>query len=102
MSRRFSARVSCSCSRRSAAPPEAAGRPVEVWFADEARVGQQGTITSRPRAPCDRRYEWVYLFGAICPPNRRGAHHAAGGRFGRRCSSPRLRHGLASWSRQNG
>ena len=46
---------------------------MEVWFADEARVGQQGTITSRPRAPCDRRYEWVYLFGAICPERQTGA-----------------------------
>ena len=53
---------------------------MEVWFADEARVGQQGTITrvwakrgSRPRAPRDRRYEWVYLFGAICPERQTGA-----------------------------
>jgi len=51
-----------------------------VWFTDEARVGQQGTITrvwaergSRPRAPRDRRYEWAYLFGAICPQSRAGA-----------------------------
>ena len=39
-----------------------------------ARVGQQGTLTrvwakrgSRPRAPRDTRYEWTYLFGAVCP-----------------------------------
>ena len=39
-----------------------------------ARVGQQGTLTrvwakrcSRPRAPRDTRYEWPYLFGAVCP-----------------------------------
>ena len=58
----------------AALPPEAAGRPVEIWFTDEARVGQQGTLTrvwakrgSRPRAPRDRRFEWAYLFGAICP-----------------------------------
>jgi hypothetical protein len=64
----------------AALPPEAAGKPVEVWFADEARVGQQGTLTrvwaqrgSRPRAPRDRRYEWAYLFGAICPERRAGA-----------------------------
>lgn len=51
-----------------------------MWFTDEARVGQQGTITrvwaergSRPRAPRDRRYEWAYLFGAICPQSRAGA-----------------------------
>ena len=61
-------------------PPEAAGTPVEIWFADEARVGQQGTLTrvwakrgSRPRAPRDRRYDWAYLFGAICPERSTGA-----------------------------
>ena len=48
----------------AALPPEAAGKPVEIWFTDEARVGQQGTLTrvwakrgSRPRAPRDRRYK---------------------------------------------
>ena len=42
----------------AAVPAEAAGKPVEVWFSDEARVGRQGTLTrvwarrgSRPRAP---------------------------------------------------
>src|SRR6478609_9532195 len=55
-------------------------KPVEIWFTDEARVGQQGTITrvwakrgSRPRAARDRRYEWAYLFGAICPERSTGA-----------------------------
>src|SRR6476646_7620145 len=64
----------------AALPPEAAGKPVEIWFTDEARVGQQGTITrvwakrgSRPRAARDRRYEWAYLFGAICPERSTGA-----------------------------
>jgi hypothetical protein len=28
---------------------------------------------SRPRALRDRRYEWAYLFGAICPERRTGA-----------------------------
>jgi hypothetical protein len=56
------------------------GKPIEVWFTDEARIGQQGTITrvwakrgSRPRALRDRRYEWAYLFGAICPERGTGA-----------------------------
>ena len=64
----------------AALPPSAAGRPVEIWFADEARVGQQGTLSrvwakrgSRPRAPRDRRFEWAYLFGAICPERATGA-----------------------------
>lgn len=49
-----------------------------MWFQDEARIGQQGTLTriwadrgSRPRAPRDTRYKWAYIFGAVCP--ERGA-----------------------------
>lgn len=51
----------------TAALPEAvkaAGTPIEVWHQDEARVGQQGTLTyawsdtgSRPPALRDPRYE---------------------------------------------
>ena len=59
---------------KEALPPEAAGKPLEIWFQDEARVGQKGTLTrvwarrgSRPRAPRDTRYEWAYTFGAVCP-----------------------------------
>ncbi len=61
-------------------PAAAAGKPVEVWFMDEARVGQQGTLTrvwakrgTRPRALRDRRYAWAYLFGAVCPQRGVGA-----------------------------
>ena len=61
-------------------PPEAAGKAVEIWFTDEARVGQQGTLTrvwakrgSPPRARRDRRFEWAYLFCAICPERGTGA-----------------------------
>lgn len=64
----------------AALPAAAAGRAVEVWFQDEARVGQQGTLTrlwarrgSRPPAPRDRRYAWAYLFGAVCPARGVGA-----------------------------
>ncbi len=46
---------------------------MEVWFQDEARVGQKGTLTriwaargTRPRAPQDTRYQWAYIFGAAC------------------------------------
>ena len=65
---------------KAAAAVAAPGAPVEVWFADEARVGQQGTLTrvwakrgSRPRAPRDRRYTSAWLFGAVCPERRTGA-----------------------------
>lgn len=64
----------------AALPASAAGKPVEVWFQDEARVGQQGTLTrvwaergSRPPAPRDQRYAWAYLFGAVCPSRGVGA-----------------------------
>ena len=64
----------------AALPALAAGKPVEVWFQDEARIGQQGTLTrvwaergSRPSAPKDCRYAWAYLFGAVCPARGVGA-----------------------------
>ena len=65
---------------RAALPTEAAGKPVEVWFGDEAPVGQQGTLTriwakrgTRPRAPRDRGFKAAYLFGAVCPERCTGA-----------------------------
>jgi hypothetical protein len=55
-------------------PREAETKPIEIWFQDEARIGQKGTLTriwaqrgSRPTAPRDQRYSWAYLFGAVCP-----------------------------------
>src|SRR3954469_17263625 len=56
------------------------GKPIEVWFCDEARVGQKNTITrrwarrgTRPSAPKDQRTASAYLFGAICPARGTGA-----------------------------
>ena len=47
---------------------------------DEARIGQQGSLTyvwadkgSRPSAPRDQRYSWTYIFGAVCPARGAGA-----------------------------
>ena len=47
---------------------------IELWFQDEARFGQKGCNSrvwaprgSRPRAVRQTDYEWVYLFGAVCP-----------------------------------
>ena len=47
---------------------------MELWWQDEARIGQQGTLTriwaergSRAAAPRDQHYAWCHLFGAICP-----------------------------------
>ncbi len=48
--------------------------PVEIWWQDEARVGQKTKITrqwahkgTRHVAPKDRRTKSVWIFGAICP-----------------------------------
>ena len=61
-------------------PEQARDKPLEIWFQDEARVGQKGSLTrvwarrgSRPRAPRDTRYESAYIFGAVCPERRTGA-----------------------------
>jgi hypothetical protein len=65
---------------RAALPPEARDKPLEIWFQDEARIGQKGTLTriwarkgTRPRKPRDTRYDWAYLFGAVCPERKIGA-----------------------------
>lgn len=65
---------------REALPEDARDKPIEVWFADEARVGQQGTLTrlwartgTQPRAPRDCRYAWAYLLGAFRPERGVGA-----------------------------
>ena len=64
---------------KEALPAAAAGKPIEIWFQDEARIGQKGTLTrlwarigSRPRAPRDSRYEWAYIFGAVCSQRATG------------------------------
>ena len=53
---------------------------VEVWFGDEARVGQKNKITrrwarrgTRPSAPQDQRTASTYIFGAICPKHGKAA-----------------------------
>ncbi len=58
-------------------PPRKA---IEVWFQDEARIGQKNGLVrqwarrgTRPRQPADQRYESAYLFGAICPARGVGA-----------------------------
>ena len=61
-------------------PDAAQGKPIELWWQDEARIGQQGSLTriwarrgSRPTAPRDQRYQSAYLFGAVCPGRGVGA-----------------------------
>lgn len=47
---------------------------IDIWFQDEARFGLQNTTTclwapkgSRPRALKQQQFEYVHLFGAVCP-----------------------------------
>lgn len=61
-------------------PARARGKPIEIWFQDEARIGQKNGVVrqwarrgTRPRQPADQRYANVYLFGAICPARGKGA-----------------------------
>lgn len=65
---------------RSALPEASAGKAIEIWFQDEARVGQKGThayvwapVGSRPLMVRDVRHDSAYLFGAICPSRGVGA-----------------------------
>lgn len=47
---------------------------VDLWFEDETRVGQQGSLTriwaekgTRPRIPRQQQFLYEYIFGAVCP-----------------------------------
>ena len=49
-------------------------KKIEVWFQDEARFGQQGTISrkwalkgTRPPAAKQTQYDYLYVIGAVCP-----------------------------------
>ena len=53
---------------------------LEVWFGDEARIGQKNKLTrrwakrgTRPSAPRDQRTASTYIFGAICPKDGKAA-----------------------------
>ncbi len=53
---------------------------IEIWFQDEARAGQRGTLTriwaakgSRPRAVRQQQFQAAYVFGAVCPTEGKAA-----------------------------
>jgi len=57
-----------------------ASTPIEIWWQDEARLGQKNGLArlwarkgTRPRQPADQRYQNAWLFGAICPARGSGA-----------------------------
>ena len=52
---------------------------VELWFMDEARIGQKGRVTHvwyqkgvRPRGLHEHRFACAHLFGAVCPARDTG------------------------------
>lgn len=56
------------------------GTPIELWWQDEARIGQKNGITrrwarrgTRPSAQKDQRTASAYIYGAICPAGGKGA-----------------------------
>lgn len=60
-----------------AAHPEA--ERIELWYQDEARVGQKGRLSRRwyqrgmrPRGLRDHRFGSAYIFGATCPERDTG------------------------------
>src|SRR5262249_24069169 len=53
---------------------------IEIWFADEARIGQKNKITrrwakrgTRPSTPRDQRTASTYICGGVCPKQGKGA-----------------------------
>lgn len=65
-------------ARQSRTAPQIAeqhpGKNIQVWFQDEARFGQQGTLTrkwarrgSPPPAVKQTQYDWLWVLGTVCP-----------------------------------
>jgi hypothetical protein len=64
---------------REVAARHAGADRVELWFEDEARIGQKGRVTQvwyakgvRPRGRREQRYASAQLFGAVCPDRDTG------------------------------
>ncbi len=58
----------------SKVPEGVSTEKIDVWFQDEARIGQQNTVTriwaktgTRPRVVRQRQFLSTYIFGAVCP-----------------------------------
>lgn len=52
---------------------------IEVWWQDESRIGQQGSLSrvwamrgNRPRVVRQRQFLSTYIFGAVCPDRDHG------------------------------
>lgn len=53
---------------------------MQVWFQDETRIGQQGSLSrlwakkrSRPRVVRQQQFMYQYIFGAVCPEEQKAA-----------------------------
>jgi putative transposase len=64
---------------RDAAARHPEAERVELWFEDEARIGQKGRTThvwyqkgQRPRGVREHRFASAQLFGAVCPERDAG------------------------------
>ena len=75
--RRLMALAAIYAARLEAIAEEAGRKPVEIWFGDEARIGQKNKITrrwarrgTRPQRPRPAHAS-AYIFGAICPAKAR-------------------------------
>jgi len=63
-------------------PEDARDKPIELWWQNEARVGQQGSLThlwadrgSRPPAPRDQRHDWARIPSAPSAPPAASVRH---------------------------
>lgn len=57
-----------------AVPEEISLEQVQVWFQDETRIGQQGSLSrlwaqkgTHPRVVRQQQFMYQYIFGAVCP-----------------------------------
>jgi hypothetical protein len=64
---------------REAAARHPEAKRSELWFEDEARIGQKGRVThvwyqkgARPRGRREHRFASAHLFGAVCPERDAG------------------------------
>jgi len=94
-------RITGAASLDQIADRGAAGKQIEIWFQDEARIGQKNKITrrwaqrgKRPSASHDQRTRSAYIFGAICP-----AQGIAAGLVLPRCNTAAMALHLAEISR---
>src|SRR6202140_730237 len=94
------ATVGLQLERVRAAQPR--GARVEVWFQDEARIGQKNSLTrvwgqtgSRPAASKDLGFASAYVFGAVWPSQGK-----AGGLIMPICNTAAMNHHLNEISSQ--